>query len=229
MPIAVGEISLFYEGARGSNRVPTLEGEAKFIREARNGDVRAFNELVRAHQERVYRLAYRILGDAEAASDATQEAFISAYRHIGAFRGGSLHAWLMRIVTNACYDQLRMKQRQRSSSLEALAADPEKPTAWLERAAPESPQDILEKRELNDLIQRGLARLPFDQRVAVVLADAENHSYEQISEITGTNIGTVKSRLARGRNSLREYLLADQDLLPREYRRDTAAINLGAL
>lgn len=219
MPIALGEISLIQEGARGANRLPPFDAETNFIRGAQNGDIRAFNELVRAYQTRAYRLAYRILGEEQMAGDATQEAFLSAYKHIGTLRGGSFGPWLMRIVTNACYDQLRAKQKQRSTSLETLASSTEGSAAWVRlTSAPESPHDLVERHELNEVIQQGLAALPFDQRVAVILADAEDHSYEQISEITGANIGTVKSRLARGRRSLREYLLAEQDLLPSKYR-----------
>ncbi len=219
MPIAVGEVSLFPEGAGGMKLVSQVNGDTLLVRKAQNGDMRAFNELVRAHQERAYQLAYRILGEPEAAGDATQEAFISAYRHLGGFRGGSLRAWLMRIVTNACYDQMRKKQRQRADSLDAMQGDPEKADPRLVQSALESSQDHAERRELNDLIQQGLATLPFDQRSTLILADIENYSYEQVAEITQTNIGTVKSRLARGRGSLREFLLAEQDLLPTKYRR----------
>ena len=219
MPIAVGEMSQFSEGVGREDVARHLNREEQLIRDAQNGDVRAFNQLVRAHQERVYRLAYRILGDPEAAGDATQEAFVSAYRHLSAFRGGSLNAWLMRIATNACYDQLRKKRRERADSLDALLGDPEKVAPHLAHTALESPQDLVERRELNDLIRQGLARLPFEQRVTLVLADVENYTYEQVAEITQANLGTVKSRLARGRGALREFLLAEQDLLPTKYRR----------
>ncbi len=220
MPIAVGEVSQFGDGVGRGDVARHLNREEQLIRDAQNGDVRAFNALVRAHQERVYRLAYRIMGDAEAAEDATQEGIISAYRHLGAFRGGSLHAWLMRIATNACYDQLRKKQRQRADSLDAIQGDPEKADPRLVQSDLESPQDFVERHELNDLIQQGLAKLPFEQRVTLVLADIENYTYEQVAEITQANLGTVKSRLARGRGALREFLLAEQDLLPTKYRRD---------
>ncbi len=94
--------------------------EQALIRAAQRGDLNAFNELVLLYQGRVYNLAYRIMGDGDAAADASQEAFISAYRAIGGYRGGSFRAWLMRIVTNACYDELRRRRRRPASSLEAL-------------------------------------------------------------------------------------------------------------
>lgn len=226
MPIALGGISFIQEGTRGAGSLPAFDGEANFIRGAQNGDVRAFNDLARAYQTRAYRLAYRILGDEQMAGDAVQEAFLSAFRHIRKLRNDSFGAWLMRIVTNACYDQLRTKQKQRSTSLETLAGGVDKTDPWFDRmTAPESPHDFVERRELNDFIQHGLETLPFDQRVAVILADAENHSYEQISEITGANVGTVKSRLARGRRSLRDFLLAEQDLLPSKYRHHEARLS----
>lgn len=222
MPIAVGEFSLFREGAGGLKLVSPVKEDTQLIRKAQTGDMRAFNALVRAYQERAYRLAYRILGDREAAGDATQEAFISAYRHIGAFRGGSLHAWLMRIVTNACYDQMRKKQRRRTDSLDAMLQDREEVEPSLVHSGQETLQDHAERRELNELIQRGLQGLPFHQRVTLVLTDIEEYSYEKVAEITQTNIGTVKSRLARGRGSLREFLLAQEGLLPMKYRQATA-------
>jgi RNA polymerase sigma-70 factor (ECF subfamily) len=186
---------------------------------ARGGDVRAFNQLVQTYQGVAYRTAYRILGDAEMASDATQEAFISAYKHLDALRGESFKAWLLRIVTNACYNQLRTKKRQPASSLEALLLQSDEPAPGLDRAAPDSPQELAERHELNDMIQKGLQTLPAEQRVTCILADIEELSYEEIAQITGANMGTVKSRLARGRALLRTFLLAQSEVLPSTYRK----------
>lgn len=219
MPIAMGEIRLFREAAGGMKLVPKEKNETQLIRNAQNGDVRSFNVLVRAHQARAYNVAYRILEDPEAAADATQEAFISAYRHIGALRGGSQQAWLMRIVTNASYDQLRKRKQQRADSLDAVQADPEKANPHLVQSDQMSPQEHVERRELNDLIQQGLATLPIDQRTTLILADIEQYTYEQVAGMTQTNIGTVKSRLARGRGAMRKFLLAEEGSLPMRYRR----------
>lgn len=192
--------------------------EQGFIKSAQKGDVAAFNQLVRAYQTLVYRTAYRVLGDPAAAEDATQDAFLSAFKHLRGFRGGSFKAWLLRIVTNACYDQLRVKQRRPTASLDALLVNPDNPAPGVERAAPESPQEFAERQELGAAIQRGLATLPADQRATLVLADIEGLRYEEVAAATGTNVGTVKSRLSRARAHLRDFLLAQQELLPTRYR-----------
>ncbi len=186
------------------------------LRAAQRGDVNSFNELVRAYQARVYRTAYRVLGDAAAAEDATQDAFISAFKNIRAYRGGSFKGWLLRIVTNACYDQLRVKRRRPVSSLDELMGDQDHP--GFDPPAPDSPHDSAERAELGALIQRGLGILPADQRITLVLVDIEGYDYEQAAEIAGTNVGTVKSRLSRARARLRDFLLAQGELVPLRYR-----------
>ena len=188
------------------------------IAAAQRGDVSSFNQLVRSYQALVYHTAYRVLGDNDAAADATQDAFISAYKNIKTYRGGSFKAWLLRIVTNACYDQLRAKQRKPSASLDALLLDPDNPAPGLGEAKEESPHEFAERQELGSTIQRGLETLPPDQRVTLVLSDIDGFAYEEIAEITGTNLGTVKSRLSRARAHLREFLLAQEELLPSSYR-----------
>jgi len=192
--------------------------EQAFIRAAQKGDVAAFNQLVRGYQAPVYRTAYRVLGDAASAEDATQDAFISAYKHIRTFRGGSFKAWLLRIVTNACYDQLRVKQRRPAASLDAMLLDPDNPAPGLDRAVTESPQDFAERQELGAMIQRGLATLPHDQRMTLVLVDIEGLSYEDAADALATNVGTVKSRLSRARAALRDFLVQQEELLPARYR-----------
>ncbi|MDP2954765.1 MAG: sigma-70 family RNA polymerase sigma factor, partial [Chloroflexota bacterium] len=154
-----------------------------------------------------------ILGDEEAASDATQDAFLSAYKAIGKFRGGSFKGWLLRIVTNTCYDQLRRKKRQPTTPLEAVYLDSAPP--WAEN---EEPEEYALRQELGRIIQGGLATLPPEQRIALVLSDIQGLSYQEIAEVMGTNLGTVKSRLNRGRANLRDYLLAQGELLPPRYR-----------
>lgn len=192
--------------------------EQGFITAAQKGDATAFNQLVRAYQTLAYRTAYRVLGDPAAAEDATQDAFISAFKHIRAYRGGSFKAWLLRIVTNRCYDQLRVKQRRPTASLDALLLDPDEPVLGAERAAPEAPQDWAERQELNAAIQQGLALLPPDQRVTLVLVDIEGFSYEEVAAATDANVGTVKSRLSRARAHLRDFLMAQPELIPSHYR-----------
>ncbi len=192
--------------------------ETTFIHAAQHGDVAAFNQIVRAHQAQVYRTAYRVLGDPASAEDATQDAFVSAYKHIRAYRGGSFKAWLLRIVTNACYDQLRVKQRRPTASLDAMLVDPDNPAPGADRAAPETPHDFAERQELGATIQRGLTLLPADQRMTLVFVDIEGMSYDQVADAMKTNVGTVKSRLSRARAALRDFLQKQEELLPAPYR-----------
>lgn len=188
------------------------------IRAAQKGDTAAFNQLVREHQSLVYRTAFRVLGDQPSAEDATQDAFVSAFKHIKSFRGGSFKGWLLRIVTNTCYDQLRVKQRRPVASLDALLLDPDDPAPGMDRAAPDTPEDAAERQELNAAIQKGLLTLAPDQRITLVLVDIEGLDYEQVASATGTNIGTVKSRLSRARSHLRDFLVNQEELVPARYR-----------
>ncbi len=179
--------------------------EADLIRTARRGNLEAFNELVLLYQDRVYGLAYHILGDSAAAADATQEAFISAYRHIRSFYTGSFKAWLLRIVANACYDAIRYDRRRSFISLDGSTAHQE--DGELDVPAHEDgPEAIVQQRELAEVIQRGIASLPMDQRTVLVLRDVQDLPYEEIAAITRSSLGTVKSRLSRARIKLRVWL-----------------------
>jgi RNA polymerase sigma-70 factor (ECF subfamily) len=168
------------------------------------GDLDAFNALVEQYQGLVYNLSYRTLSDPEDAADATQEAFFSAYRHIGSFRGGSFKSWLLRIAVNACYDQLRRRQRRPADSLEALLEQPGREQGLPDTAA--GPEPVALTAETAAAIQDGLARLPTDMRLAVVLCDVQSASYEEAAQALDVPIGTVKSRLSRGRAQLRDFL-----------------------
>lgn len=190
--------------------------DSEFIAAAQKGDAAAFNQIVREYQASVYRTAYRVLGERASAEDATQDAFISAFKHIRSYRGGSFKAWLLRIVTNACYDQLRVKQRRPTTSLDATDENSEEPN-WVADDG-ESPAEFAERRELGATIQRGIATLADDQRITLVLSDVEELSYDEIAHVMGTNVGTVKSRLSRARAELRDFLVAQKELVPAQYR-----------
>jgi len=192
-------------------------GEKALIDAARRGGVGSFNQLVLNYQSMAYNLAYRILGNRDAAADATQDAFLSAFKAIGKFRGGSFKAWLLRIVTNACYDQLRFKQRRPAVSLDALLVLESAPVQSLTDPG-ESPEEYAVRQELNKAIQVGIGTLPSEQRIALVLSDVQGLSYQEIAEVTGASLGTVKSRLSRARSKLRDFLLEQRELLPSQYR-----------
>jgi len=189
--------------------------EGKLIESSRQGDLAAFNALVELYQRQVYNLCLRMLGSAAAAEDATQEVFVAAYRRIDSFRGGSFRAWLLRIAANASYDELRRRRSRPASSLEA-AQEAGTPIDLPSRAA--SPEEEALRRELNLHLRRGLATLPPEQRLAVILRDVHGLSYEELAQALGCSQGTVKSRIARGRERMRKYLIARRELLPRQFR-----------
>jgi RNA polymerase sigma-70 factor (ECF subfamily) len=193
--------------------------EQRLIAQAQRGDVESFNALVRLYEGRVYNLSYRMLGDPDSAADAAQEAFLNAFRNIRSFRGGSFRSWLLRIATNACYDLLRARQRRPSTSLDAAPEDDGDASPLQIADTAESPDEFALRRELAAAIQQALGALPEEQRVIVILCDIEGLPYEEIAQITGANLGTVKSRLSRGRARLRDALQAGE-LLPSKYRHE---------
>ena len=196
-----------------------LLDEADLIARSQNGDVQAFNQLVERYQNRVYGLAYRMLGDPDAAADIAQDTFLSAYRSISRYRGGSFVAWLLRIATNACYDQLRARKRRPQTSLDAFDQEGDEVAPQFTDPG-ESPDDRTLRAELAREIELRLQELPDDQRLAIVMSDIQGYSYDEIASVTGWPLGTVKSRLSRGRMHLRNALRAGE-LLPVHYRLDT--------
>ena len=191
--------------------------EGSRIATAQQGDITAFNRLVLQYQDMAYSLAYRIMSDPDAAADAAQEAFISAYQGLPRFRGGSFKAWLMRIVVNACYDELRRRKRHPQEPLDGPQAEEPIPASPL-NSTPESPEAYVQRRELSRLLQAGIAQLPEDQRTILVLSDIQGFDYAEIAEVVGVPAGTIKSRLHRARAKLRDYLRDQEELLPARYR-----------
>jgi RNA polymerase sigma-70 factor (ECF subfamily) len=193
--------------------------EPALIRDAQHGNLDAFNSLVLAYQAMVYNTALRIMRDEDQAADASQEAFISAFHAINSFRGGSFRAWLLRTVTNACYDELRRKRRHPAIPLEPENEDGEEieSPSWL--IDPDaSPELQLDQAELEHAIQHCLENLPTDFRVVVVLADIQGLDYTEVATVVKTPLGTIKSRLARARLRLRECLQSFRELLPAAFR-----------
>jgi len=195
--------------------------EQRLVEAGQRGDVEAFNQLVRLYEGRVYNLCYRMLGDADAAADVAQDTFISAYRNLGKFRGGLFRSWLLRIASNACLDALRARKRRPTVSLGAKRDDDDEGTGLDVPDLGEALDETAMRRELGAAIQQGLAQLPEDQRIVIVLSDVQGMAYEEIAQITNTNLGTVKSRLSRGRARLRDILRAGE-LLPARYRHGDA-------
>ncbi len=192
--------------------------EAQTIQEAQKGSLAAFNQLVMTYQGLAYSVAYRVMGNPDGAADACQDAFLKAYKAIDQYKGGSFKSWLMRIVTNVCYDQIRYKSRRPATSLETMTEETSEEHNPHLVSQDEPPEEHALRGELGDVIQVGLTHLPEDQRIVLVLSDVQGFSYQEIADIIEQPLGTVKSRLSRGRRRLRDFLLAQKELLPSQYR-----------
>ncbi len=193
--------------------------ETTLIQAAQRGDLDAFNQLVLRYQNLLFGIALRLLNDEDVASDAVQEALISAFRRFHTFRGDSLRSWLARVVVNACYDEMRKKRRQHSMPLEQYNAEGDEieTSYWLVDAQAD-PELQFETSELEGAIQKSLNKLPPIYRLMLVLVDIEGLSYEEAAMAAHIPVGTVKSRLARARLQMQKSLQAAGELLPASYR-----------
>ena len=196
--------------------------EQTLIYAAQHGDLEAFNQLVLQYQDYLFRIALSILRDEDAAADATQQAFLSAFRNLSRFRGGYLRGWLSRIVANASYDELRRISRSKNLPLQVYNQDDEEmgPALHLADPAP-SPEARAETNELLDTVRTCLEALPGHYRLVAQLVDMEGLSYEEAANALDVPTGTIKSRLARARNSLRMELQRHPSLLPTSYLFDS--------
>jgi RNA polymerase sigma-70 factor, ECF subfamily len=192
-------------------RTQPLPDEAAVIARAAAGDRTAFTQLMEHYQSACYGLAWRLLGDADQAADATQDAFIHAYRAMASYRGGIFRSWLLRITANASYDILRRQQRRPTSPL----PDPEDGAPELPDVAAVNPVAEAARSEMYRHLERALAQLPEDQRTAIVLCDVYGMDYNEVAAMTHSALGTVKSRIHRGRLRLRVLLAQHRELFTR--------------
>lgn len=189
----------------------TSSGEdALLVKAFQKGDKRAFDELVIRHQDRIFNLCYRFLGDYEETNDSAQEAFVKAYDSLSTFRlESTFSTWLYRIAVNTCKNKLgssACKAKRKTVSLDNPGNPSDDPLHMeIPNGAP-SPLARMEEKEKMALVQRALDALPTEFKMVVTLRDVEGLSYEDIAEITGLNLGTVKSRIARARTDLRNKL-----------------------
>lgn len=215
------------EHAQDDGVLSEAQERAAVIR-AQRGDVDAFNVLVTRYQSTAYSLALRMLGDADAAADVTQDAFLAAFRNIRALRGMSFRAWLLRIVSNGCHDYWRAQRRKPSESLDALLDSGGEPTGGVVEPAlahaladPSwNPESAALRAETIAAIESAVLRLPSDQRLVIILSDIQGVSYEEIARVAEVPLGTVKSRIARARARLRAMLQGQAELLPHAERPD---------
>ncbi len=187
----------------------TREDEMRIIQRVRNGDVNAFELLVREYEKNVYNLALRMVKNPDDAADMTQEAFIKAYNSLSSFRGDSkLSVWLYRIVSNGCLDFLRSVRRHPAVSLSVENDEGEETELDIPDES-QSPEELLERKLTRESVRRGLEALPEDYRQILLLREIQGLSYEEISAILALELGTVKSRIFRARKKLCEFLLRD--------------------
>ncbi|HJE91660.1 MAG TPA: RNA polymerase sigma factor SigE [Dietzia timorensis] len=185
----------------GADSVAEVEAAtAAFDRSGDKADLPSWNRIVADHGDRVYRLAFRLTGNAQDAEDLTQDAFIRVFKSLDRYKPGTFEGWMHRIVTNLFLDQVRRKARIR---MDALPEDQERlPSGH------SGPEQVVVGETFDPVLQRALDNLPPDYRAAVVLCDIEDLTYEQVGRILGIKMGTVRSRIHRGRAALRAELAA---------------------
>lgn len=178
---------------------------------AKDGSLDAFNSLVDRHQGAAYSLCLRILGNREAAEDATQEAFLSAFRALARFEGGNFRSWLLRIAANESKDELRRRRRKDATASLNEMFDREEGRVEVPDES-ETAHERVERAEFGGELEAALRELPFEQRQAIVLIDVYDFRYEEVAQLTKTSVGTVKSRVHRGRERLRRLVLTRPEL-----------------
>lgn len=195
--------------------------ETTLIKMAKAGDLEAFNRLVLAYQSQVFNVAFRIMGERESADDMAQETFISAYKSLKRFRGGSFRAWLFRILRNACYDEFRRRKRRPTTSLDSLTPisdGPEPETTDLLRSHLEDPEQASVRSEQTRAIEECIQELPQEYRMAAILVDVQGCNYKEASQVLDKPLGTIKSRVSRARARLRDCLRRHRELFGASFR-----------
>jgi RNA polymerase sigma-70 factor (ECF subfamily) len=187
-----------------------VDPDAEAVRRARIGDQAAFEQLVLSNQRRTFNVAYRILGDYDEALDLTQEVFIQAHRSLGQFRGEArFGSWLLAIAVNHCRNRLKHWKRRARSKHDSLSAPIGEEGSELHRDLPDpgtTAVEALEGRQLEELVREELQHVDEEYRTVLVLRELQGVAYEEIAQMLEVPIGTVKSRLHRGRAELRELL-----------------------
>jgi RNA polymerase sigma-70 factor (ECF subfamily) len=188
---------------------PANARDRALVERAVAGDLDAFNQLVALYQDYLFSLVVRVVNDRDSAADAVQEAFFSCYRNIHRFRGDSFRSWLTRIALNAATDILRYRKRRPADPFPEWDDDTWQPPAGEEA----SPEREAVRRNTAKILSAALAKITADQRAAIVLYDVQGFDYQEIADMTHVSLGTVKSRIHRGRLALRDLLGDDLELL----------------
>lgn len=182
------------------------------VARSKNGDVHAFEELVCLYERKIYTLTYRLMGNHEDANDFSQETFLKAYQAIKSFRGdSSFLTWINRIAVNVCRDELRKRYRFKSESLDEKIQLNDGEVDKQFKSTEPGPAELYEQVEFSENIQKHINSLAPEFRMALVLRDINGYSYEEIAEELECSLGTVKSRINRARNYLKDKLLAERE------------------
>lgn len=185
--------------------------EGRLIQRASEGDAAAFNTLMGAQERRMYAVALRMCGNPEDAQDCLQEAMLRIWRAISGFKGqSSFSTWAYRITMNTCLDELRKRKNRPNTSLDGLVD-----SGWSPTDEDDTPERHAVRREVRRNLQAFIQELPEDMRTAIVLRDIQGYAYDEIADILDTNVGTIKSRISRGREKLREKIAAQSELFDR--------------
>jgi len=197
---------------------PVSDKEKDLLLKARNGDVEAFEMIIEDYQKKVFNIALRMIGNHDDASELAQEVFIRIYKSIKNFKGeSSLSTWIYRITTNVCLDELRKRKNKNVVSLdEDVKHEDGEIKRQVEDTGP-TPDIIAEKNEIRRVVKEAILSLPEDQRTVIILRDIQGFSYDEIAKIMNCPEGTVKSRINRSRQILRDRLKPKLELLKGDY------------
>ena len=188
-----------------------MQGDELLLRRACKGDVQAFEELMQSHESRIYAIALRMMGNREDAQDCAQEAMVRIYRAMGSFKGQSaLATWIYRITMNTCLDELRRRKARKVTSLDSLVDN-----GWSPTDTGDTPEEHGLRVEKQNALNQAIQSLPDDMRAAIILRDVKGYSYDEIASMLDANVGTIKSRISRGREKLREILSKQSELFGR--------------
>ncbi|TCO80012.1 RNA polymerase sigma factor [Marinisporobacter balticus] len=192
--------------------------EKSLIEKSQQGDIESFEFLIKEHQKLAFNIAYRILGNIEDAKDATQDAFIKTYKSLYKFKGESnFSTWLYKIVTNTCLDLLRKRKVQNTYSYDGQVETQDGKIVRELHDEKHSPEIIVQRRECKKNIQDAIRCLSENHKTVIVLRDIQGFSYEDISKMLGCSEGTIKSRISRARQALKEVIEKNRELYDETY------------
>ena len=178
------------------------------FKKAQNGDIEAFEALVKSYEKLIYNACYRMLSNSQDAEDASQEVILKVYRNLSTCKTpAAFKSWLFRIINNTCIDEIRKRKNKTALSLDNHF---DEPGTWTENPALKdetTPESEFLRNDLNKHIQKAIDKLPPDYKSIIVMRDIHGLSYDDITGALGINMGTVKSRIARGRKRLRDEIL----------------------